>query len=51
MLWPDPLYAALAEDGTHVLMLNTAPEAGYTVMNEVFGERSAPAYFAVVFGE
>jgi predicted patatin/cPLA2 family phospholipase len=26
LLWPDPLYAALAEECTHVLMLNTAPE-------------------------
>jgi hypothetical protein len=134
VLWPDPLYAALAEDSTHVLMLNTAPEgtrnnvsplsaralrqvlnrwrpglgdaylarrgpwaldkarlrnradvalrgarvtrlcppagahsvdrltldrgrlldgarAGYSEMNDVFGVRSAPAYFAVVLGE
>ena len=26
LLWPDPLYAALDENCTHVLMLNTAPE-------------------------
>jgi predicted patatin/cPLA2 family phospholipase len=26
LLWPDPLYAALGEKCTHVLMLNTAPE-------------------------
>jgi predicted acylesterase/phospholipase RssA len=26
LLWPDPLYAALDEKCTHVLMLNTAPE-------------------------
>jgi predicted patatin/cPLA2 family phospholipase len=26
LLWPDPLYAALEEGVTHVLMLNTAPE-------------------------
>ena len=26
VLWPDPLYAALAEGCTHVLMLNTVPE-------------------------
>jgi predicted patatin/cPLA2 family phospholipase len=134
VLWPDPLYAALAEDCTHVLMLNTVPEgtknnvsplsaqvlrfvlnryrpglgdayrarrgpwaadkarlrsradvalhgarvtricpppaahsvdrvtvvrerlldgarAGYTLVNEALGQRSAPAYFAVVLGE
>ena len=26
LLWPDPLYAALAEECTHILMLNTAPD-------------------------
>jgi predicted patatin/cPLA2 family phospholipase len=26
LLWPDPLYAALDEKCTHILMLNTAPE-------------------------
>jgi len=26
LLWPDPLYAALADDCTHILMLNTAAE-------------------------
>jgi predicted patatin/cPLA2 family phospholipase len=26
LLWPDPLYAALDEQVTHVLMLNTAPD-------------------------
>jgi predicted patatin/cPLA2 family phospholipase len=134
VLTPDPLYAALAEGCTHVLMLNTVPEgtknnvsplsaralslvlnrwrrglgdayhagrepwaadkarlrsgadvalpgarvvrlcpppgghsvdrvtvsrerlldgarSGYTVINETFGQRGAPAYFAVVLGE
>jgi predicted patatin/cPLA2 family phospholipase len=33
LLWPDPLYPALAEGSTHVLMVNTAPEDTPTDMS------------------
>ncbi|HWG12240.1 MAG TPA: patatin-like phospholipase family protein, partial [Streptosporangiaceae bacterium] len=66
LLWPDPLYAALDEQVTHVLMLNTAPagarnstspvtarilpRAGYQTIMNQFGPRPPRAYFAVVTG-
>ena len=33
LLWPDPLYPALADGSTHVLMVNTAPEGTPTDAN------------------
>jgi len=33
LLWPDPLYPALADGSTHVLMINTAPEGTSTEAN------------------
>ena len=33
LLWPDPLYPALADGSTHVLMVNTAPEGTPTDEN------------------
>ncbi|MEU8314800.1 MULTISPECIES: patatin-like phospholipase family protein [unclassified Micromonospora] len=35
LLWPDPLYPALADGATHVLMINTAPEGTPTDANRV----------------